>query len=189
MTKRILGSLCVVGAILAGGAGFAPTTHVHAAGSTRTVHQEGFTITFPTTWKFVASIKLTDLFTGATLQKLPADAAGVQTADGKAALAVVVVKGTANAAAIKSEEIAMFNDGTKPNKPISYSTVKQHGSTFALAASTAKVGSQTLDLLIAAAAHGGKTYYFLADGPGDSSAASKAELSQLMTVLDSIAVG
>jgi hypothetical protein len=188
MTKRILGSLCVVGAILAAGAGSSPATHVHAAGKTRTVHQEGFSITFPTAWKYVASIKLTNLFTGSALRKLPADAAGVQTADGKAALAVVVVRGTANAATIKAEETAMFNDGAKPNKPISFSSVKQHGSTFALATSTAKVGSQTLDLLIAAVAHGGKTYYFLADGPADSSAGSKAELSQLMTVLDSIAV-
>src|ERR1035437_1153845 len=106
MTKRILGSLCVVGAILAAGAGYAPATHVHAAGQTRTVHQEGFSIPFPTPWKYVASIKLTDLFTGAALRKLPADAAGVQTADGGAALAVVVVRGAANASAIKTEETA-----------------------------------------------------------------------------------
>jgi hypothetical protein len=189
MTKRILGSLCVVGAILAGGAGFAPTTHVHAAGSTRTVHQEGFTIAFPTTWKYASSIKLSDIFQTPKLQHLPGDAAGAQTADGKAAMIIVVVKGTANTAAIKSEEIAMFDDGTKPNKPISYSTVKQHGSTFALAASTVKIGSQVNNALIAAVAHGGKTYYFLAQGPADSSAKSKADLAELTAVLDTIAVG
>jgi VCBS repeat-containing protein len=189
MVERLLGSLCMVGAILAAGAGFSPATYVHAAGKTRTVHQEGFSITFPTTWKYVASIKLANLFTGAALQKLPGDAAGMQTADGNAAVVVVVVRGTANAATIKAEETAMFNDSrAKPTERISYSTVKQHGSTFALATATITIQSQTIKALIAAATHGGKTYYFLANAPGDSSAASKTELSQLMTILDSIAV-
>ena len=189
MSKRILGSLCVVGAILAAGAGFAPSTQVHAAGNTRTVHQEGFTIAFPTTWKYAASVKLSDIFQTPKLQGLPGDAAGAQSADGKAEMIAVVVRGTVSAAAIKTEETAMYNDGPdKPSTPIKYSTVKQHGATFTLAGSTVKIGSQVNNALIAAVAHAGKTYYFLAQGPADSSAKSKADLAELTAALDTIAV-
>jgi hypothetical protein len=189
MTKRFLGSLCVAGAILVGGMSYAPTNQVHAAGKTRTIHKEGFSVAFPSTWQYVATIKLADVFTSPTLRKLPADATGLRTADGKAGMVILVVRGAATQATIKSEDIAMFNDAGKQTKPISYSTVKQNGSTFALAAATLKSGSDTADILIAAVVHRGKTYYFIAVDPTDSSAQGKTDHSELVTALDSIAVG
>jgi hypothetical protein len=182
MIKRSLASLCLVGAMVLGASG------THAAGSTRTVQQEGYSITFPSTWQYASSVKLSDLFTTPALKSLKADAAGIASADGKAEIAMVVVRGVAGVAAIKRIENTMVKDGSTPTKPVTFSTVKQHGSTYTLAATAFQVKKQKINGLIAATAHAGKTYYFLASAPSDSSAKSKADLAEVSAILDSIAV-
>ncbi|MGH2389307.1 MAG: hypothetical protein ACRDIE_13975 [Chloroflexota bacterium] len=160
----------------------------HAAGSMRTVHQEGYSITFPSTWQYASSVKLSNLFSTPALKRLKADAAGIASADGNAEIAMIVVRGAAGVAAIKRTENTMMKDGSATTRPIAYSTVKQHGSTYTLAASTFQMKKQKINGLIAATTHAGKTYYFLASAPSDSSVKSKADLAEVSAVLDSIAV-
>ena len=105
--RQLMASVILAGATLLAGA-----AAQHAgAGKMVTLHGDGFTIQFPTTWKSDARVPLTQIFKHAALQKLAASAVAGVTADDLDGIIVFTQHASLTTAAIRQMEGSMFKDG------------------------------------------------------------------------------
>jgi hypothetical protein len=188
MNKRILGSLCLAGVALVGGATVAPFGGAHAASNLVKMSNPGYSLMVPGTWKYDNKIPTNQLFKNPSLQRLTPTSAIFFTADNTDAVGVVVMNGTASTSAIKALESKIIRDDTKLQNSISYQTVSQHGASFLIAAARVTTGGKTVGEAVAAATHAGKTYYFLASVQIGGSAKLKADGNEVTAVLNSITI-
>lgn len=182
MFKRTLGSLCLAGAILASG------VSVHAAAKSVTFSNSGYSLTVPTTWKHVAKLPMNQMFHASSLWRVAPTAAIFLTADYSGGVAAIVVNSTTKANGIKSLESAMLRDGTTLLHPAAYQMITQGSVAFVIATAQSRTKGKTSSQSIAAASHGGKTYYFLSTWLVGANAKAKANLNEISGVFGSIVV-
>lgn len=187
MPRRTVASLCLAGTVILGAA-VAPVRAAHAVAKMVTVNGDGYIIQYPSTWKR-ATMAMSDMFSTASLKHLARTASVATTADTKGVVAVIVVHGVTKIATIKSVESAMLRDNTKLTSPLTYNSTAQNGITFTNANAEATTDQgKAFGEYVSSTVYHGKTFYFMAGILQDKTAKAKADATEVLDVLGTVAL-